>query len=226
MDLEKVLEEVFEADRSLRAAESRLLATKDRSALAQALARRVASEREKKAPGSSDRLARLADLCAQVPAQATLDALIRILDHDDPAVRTEAGEALRDLGIDRFKDVRSAVERALGAKDLHLALEELPFVLAELGDPPSVELVARFLRLGDPAAVASGIEALAAMGDPAAIEHLRKLEGDTREVTLEEEGVGELRMTVGELAQDAIAELTAESPDDPADEAPGGASRS
>jgi len=212
MEIDAALEKVFEADAALRAAEAQLLGTRDRATLQRALARRVDAERGRKGPEAAGRLVRLADLCAQACAPATLDALVRILDHQDPQVRVAAGEALVDIGIDRFQDVKGAVERAIADRSLGPALEELPFVLAELGDPPSVALVARFLELESPQAVAAGIEALAAIGDPAAIAHLRKLSQDAREVTIEEEGVGELRMTIGELSQDAIAELAAEAP--------------
>lgn len=212
MEIDAALERVFEADAALRVAEAQLLGTRDKAALEKALAKRVDRERGGKGADSAGNLARLADLCAQVVSPTTLDALVRILDHDDPQVRVAAGEALLEVGIDRFKDVRGAVERALGNSALTNALEELPFILAELGDPPSVALVARFLELPQAQAVAAGIEALAAMGDPTAIPHLRKLAQDTRDVTIAEEGVGELRMTIGELSQDAVAELTAEAP--------------
>lgn len=212
MEIEAALDQVFKADAALRAAEAQLLGTRDKAALEKALARRVDQERTRKGDDASGNLVRLADLCAQSVSTVTMDALVRILDHDDAQVRVSAGEALLEIGIDRFKDVRSAVERALVNNALGNALEELPFVLAELGDPPSVALVARFLELPQASAVAAAIEALAAMGDPAAIPHLRKLAQDARDVTIEEEGVGELRMTLGELCQDAIAELTAEAP--------------
>jgi HEAT repeat protein len=212
MDIDAALEQVFKADAALRAAEAQLLGTRDKAALEKALARRVEQERGDKGADAAGNLVRLADLCAQVVSPTTLDALVRILDHDDPQVRVAAGEALVEIGIDRFKDVRGAVERALTNPSLTNALEELPFILAELGDPPSVALVARFLELPQAQAVAAGIEALAAMGDPGAIPHLRKLAQDGRDVTIAEEGVGELRMTIGELSQDAIAELTAEAP--------------
>ena len=212
MEIAAALERVFQADAALRAAETGLLSAPDKGALGKALAERVDVELGRTGPEAAGNLVRLADLCAQVVSPGTLDALIRILDHVEPAVRVSAGEALVEIGLDRFRDVRAAVERALGNTGGKRALEELPFVLAELGDPPSVALVARFLELSDPQHVAAGVEALASMGDAAAIPHLRKLAQDAREVTIEEEGVGELRMTIGELCQDAIAELTVEAP--------------
>jgi HEAT repeat protein len=212
MEIEAALDRVFQADAALRAAEAELMGASDKGALGKALARRVEAERAKQGDDAFGNLVRLADLCVQVVSPVTMDALVHILDHGEAQVRHSAGEALLEIGIDRFKDVRAAVERALADGSLTFALEELPFVLAELGDPPSVALVARFLELPQPAPVAAAIEALAAMGDPSAIPHLRKLVQDARDVTIEEEGVGELRMTLGELSQDAIAELTTDAP--------------
>lgn len=212
MDIAAALEQVFQADAALRAAENNLLAAPDKAQLGKAFAERVDVERGKKGAEAAGNLVRLADLCAQVVSPTTIDALVRILDHSEPGVRVAAGEALVEIGLDRFRDVRAAVERALANAELTLALEELPFVLAELGDPPSVPLVARFLQVASAQVVAAAVEALASMHDPAAIPHLRKLAQDAREVTIEEEGVGELRMTIGELCQDAVAELTAEAP--------------
>ena len=212
MEIAAALDQVFQADAALRAAETKLLSEPDKALLGKAFAERVEAERGKTGPTAAGNLARLADLCAQVVSPTTLDALVSILDHAEPGVRVAAGEALLDIGHDRFRDVRTAVERALANERLTVALEELPFVLAELGDPPSVVLVARFLELPSAQAVAAAVEALASIGDPSAIPHLRKLAEDAREVTIEEEGVGELRMTIGELCQDAIAELTAGAP--------------
>src|SRR5262249_54878899 len=152
------------------------------------------------------RLERLADLCAQVPGAEMVDALVAILDDDEPSVRVAGGEALLDVGYERYAEVARGVERALDRKHAGLAMRELPWVLSEIGEPSALPLIRRFLESTDAEVVASAIEALASLGDPEAIPSLEKLTEDARAVTLEEED-DEVRTTVGVLATEAIAEL-------------------
>ncbi|MEM6959144.1 MAG: hypothetical protein AAF645_25910, partial [Myxococcota bacterium] len=111
------LNAVFEADRALRTAERSLLAG-DKSALVKELAAAVT---EAKGLGdvveASMRLERLADLCAQVPGPEMADALIAILDEDEPSVRFAAGEALLDVAYDYYAEVAHAIDRALDRGD-------------------------------------------------------------------------------------------------------------
>jgi len=88
-------------------------------------------------------------------------------------------------------------------------MEELPWVLAEVGEPSAVPLIARFLEHDDVEIVASAIEALSELGDPSAIPHLEKLEDDERVAQLEE-GDASYSATLGELAEEAIEGLSGE----------------
>jgi HEAT repeat protein len=197
---------LFDADRALRAAEDAFLESAEEKAIAHTLAEAV-----REAHGLEDadeqemRLMRLADLCAQVQGPETVDALLSILDHDEPAVRNEAGECLLDVAYERFKEVATGVERMLARGHSGHAMEELPFILCEIRDPDPIPLVARFLAHPTAEVVAAAIEALAGYGDPGAIRHLEKLTEDPREVTLPE--LEDAKASVGDLAADAIAEL-------------------
>src|SRR5690606_7180174 len=126
MGIEQELDAIFDAERALRAAERALLADKG-PALAAQLARRVEEALALEDAGEAAlRLFRLADLCAQVPGPQMADALIRILNADDLAVRNEAGEALLDVAYDRYAEVARAIERALDAGLRGPAMMELP----------------------------------------------------------------------------------------------------
>src|SRR5690606_37782897 len=112
------------------------------------------------------RLTRLADLCAQVQGPETVDALLSILDHEEPSVRNEAGECLLDVAYERFKEVALGIERLLSNGHEGHAMEELPFILCEIRDPDPIPLVARFLAHPRGEVVAAAIEALAGFNDP------------------------------------------------------------
>lgn len=203
----ELLNEIFDADRRARDVERKLLAAGDPGALADVLenatCEALALDDEDEA---EVRLVRLADLCAQVPGPRMADALIAILDHESPRVRIEAGEALRDVAYERFKEVARAIERALERKHRGLAMQELPFVLVEVHDPDPVPLMARFLEHPDANVVGAAIEALADHGDPAAIPFLMRLVDDEREAELED--LDDATATVGELARAAVEELS------------------
>lgn len=206
MTLRDHLNDIFDADRRARDAEQRLLAEGDPTALSALLA-----EATDAALGLEDedeaevRLVRLADLCAQVPGPRMADALIAILDHPSARVRVEAGEALRDVAYERFKEVARAIERALDGKRQGQAMQELPFVLTEIHDPDPLPLMVRFLDHEDPNVVAAGIEALVDYGNPAAIKHIAKLVADEREATLDE--LDDEPAAIGDLAREALDEL-------------------
>ena len=207
MKMRDELETIFRSDRTLREAETRLLAHDDAEALSDLLAAAVdealklGDRRE-----AAMRLERLSDLCAQVPGPRMADALVAILDDDDPAVRVAAGEALLDVGFERYAEVARAVERALDRTTPGLALAELPWILSEIGEPSAMRLLERFLASESSDAVASAIEALTSLGDPAAIPLLAPLCKDQRKVSIEE-GDEHVTATVGELASEAIEEL-------------------
>src|SRR5262249_45903420 len=113
-----------------------------------------------------------------------------------------AGEALEELAFDRFKEVALGIERALARLPSGSpALSELPYLLAEVGEPGCLKLLGRFLGHADADAVASAVEALVELGDPRAAHLLAPLEKDARQVQLSEED-GE-RVAIGDLAMEA-----------------------
>lgn len=208
MSLDDTLHAIFDADRAAARAEDELMAA-DRRQLAERLSAAVTDALEHPDRQESElRLRRLADLCAQVPGAAMVDALLAILDHPEPGIRAEAGDALLDVAFERFKEVARGVERALDANRRGPAMQELPFVLTEVRDPDPVPLVVRFLGHPDAMVVASAIEALAGYGDPSAAKHIEPLLEDSREATLDE--LDEFPTTIGELAQAALEELGGE----------------
>jgi HEAT repeat protein len=118
-----------------------------------------------------------------------------------------AGEAILDVGYERYAEIARATERALEQGLAGPAMAELPYVLAEIGEPSARGLIRGFLTQKSPDTVAAGIEALASLGDPAVIEDLRPLLDDQRMVQELEMDDGP-PLTVGELAQAAIDELS------------------
>jgi HEAT repeat protein len=205
MSVNDLLLSIFDAERRLRAAENELLGMQSNTvADVLSMATDTALKLED-ATEASMRLERLADLCAQVPGPKMADALIRILDHDSPQARVQAAEALRDVGYDRYAELARAIERVLDRKHDGQAMLELPWVLAEIGEPSALPLIKRFLGHAEGEVVASAIEAVMSLGDPAAIELLQPLTEDAREVELDDmEGES---ATIGDLALEAIAAL-------------------
>lgn len=205
MSANDLITQIFDAERSLRSAENQLLAMPQNSvadvlSMAVETAMTLLDDAE-----ASMRLERLADLCAQVPGPKMADALIRILDHDSPQARVQAAEALRDVGFDRYAELARAIERALDRNHEGQSMLELPWVLAEIGEPSALPLIKRFLAHEDGEVVASAIESIMSLGDPAGIELLQPLVDDEREVELDD--AEDESATVGELALEAIAAL-------------------
>ena len=207
MQLSDALQRIFDADRAVRRAESALLRGKRSEELVALLevATEQALQLEDREEGTM-RLERLADLCAQVPGPRMADALIAILGYREPRVRVAAGEALRDLGYERYAEVARAIERALDRNEQGLAMTELPWVLAEIAEPSALPLIRRFLDHPSPDAIAAAIEALAQLGEPEAGADLRRFVGDQRVVTIED-FEDETKTTLGELAEDALEML-------------------
>jgi HEAT repeat protein len=207
MALRDDLERIFDADRAMRKAETSLLRKRRAKALVDVL---VDATREALATQDHDeatmRLERLADLCAQVPGPEMTDALIAILNHDEPRVRVAAGEALRDVGFERYAEVARGIERALDRGDAGPAMSELPWVLAEIAEPSALPLIRRFLVHPEADVVAASIEALSQLGEPEAVADLQRFVDDTRIVTVED-FEDETKTTLGELAKEALVEL-------------------
>jgi HEAT repeat protein len=207
---EEHLAALFRADRAAREAEEHLFGVarkEDLVALFSAAEREAAALPDRRE--AAMRLERLADLCAQVPGPEMADTLVRILGDEDPAVRVAAGEAIVDVAYERYAEIARAVERALDAGMGGPAMTELPYVVAEIGEPSALKLIKRFLAHGEPDVVAAGIEALVTLGEPDAADAIAKLVDDTRTVALED-AEGEAELTIGELAREALEELGAE----------------
>lgn len=207
MSLPDELQRIFDADRLLQNAESVLLRKKGSEELVALLERETESalQMEDRKEGTM-RLERLADLCAQVPGPRMTDALIAILNDGEPRVRVAAGEALRDLGYERYAEMARGIERALDRNAAGLAMSELPWVLAEVAEPRALPLIRRFLDHPSADVVAAAIEALAQLHDPEALADLQRFVGDGR-VVIVEDFEDETKTTLGELAEDALEML-------------------
>lgn len=204
MSLSDELKRIFDSDRALRMAEHGLLRHKDSEELAALLERETehALTMEDRTEGTM-RLERLADLCAQVPGPRMTDTLIAILNDAEPRVRVAAGEALRDIGYERYAEVARGIERALDRKADGLAMSELPWVLAEIAEPSALALIRRFLDHPSADVVAAAIESLAQLRDPESIRDLERFVDDARIVTIED-FEDEDKTTLGDLAADAL----------------------
>lgn len=207
MSIAKALQDIFDADRRLREAEARLLEKRQSDELADLLARATEEALGHDDPDEAAmRLERLADLCAQLPGPRMTDALVAILNHPEPRVRVAAGEALRDVGFERYAEVARGVERALDSGVEGPAMSELPWVLAEIGEPSALPLIRRFLDHANADVAAAAIEALAQLQDPEAVDDLKRFIDDDRVVILEDLD-DEEKTTIGDLAADALAML-------------------
>lgn len=206
MSLTDHLDAIFAADRTLRREEAALL-KQDERALSELLATAVEQAADMEDDRESGmRLERLADLCAQVPGPDAVDTLIQILDMEEATVRVQAADALVDVAFERYAEVVRAVERALDAGRRGPAMQELPWVITEIGEPSARGLIRRFLDFEDAEIVASAVEALATLGDPEAVADLEPLLGDKRPVALDDYE-GEVSETLGQLVSEAIDTL-------------------
>lgn len=156
-------------------------------------------------PEAAAALVPLAEVLGELEGPEVSDLLVDLLGSDEPEVRFTAGRALQDLAFDRFKEVAEATERAVKRlKHDNQALRELPYVVAEVGEPGVPKILRGYLAHADAEVVASAIEALAALGDHAAIVELNKLTRDPRTVQLDEEEA-DAQASIGALAEEAIA---------------------
>lgn len=212
MSLDKSLSDLFDAERAAVAAEDRLLSSKPKE-LVPVLVRAVDEALRLRDENEAElRLRRLATLCGATEGPDTADALIRILDFDDPGVRQIAGEELEDRAYERYAEFARAVDRALDRKSEGASMLELPHIIAAVGEPSALLLLRRFLAHPDAEVCAEAIGAIAELGDRAAIEVLRTYVADQRVVSVADEEDDELQATVGQLAVDAI-ELLESAPD-------------
>jgi HEAT repeat protein len=196
------LEAVFDADRALRRAEQGLLKSNNKE-LRSLLGRAVAeAERLDNPADACMRLERLADLCAQAPGAETMDALVRMLDHDDAAVRVQACEALVDAGCERPGQFAAAVRRALGRGAPTPALEQLPWIIAEIGEPDAEQLIKPFLGFESAEIAGAAVEALISLATPEAFAAIEPLKDDRRTIELDDDGCEHgPTITIGQLVR-------------------------
>ena len=204
MAIADTLQALFDAERKSRELHASLRGEGDSALLPElAKATKVALAIEDDESEASIQLVRLALLLGDLEGAQTVDLLVDILGGASPEARIAAGEALEGLAFDRFKEVALGIERALERLPKNsAALTELPFLLAEVGEPGCAKLLGRFLQHDEAEVVASAIEALAELGDPAGIPLLAKLERDGRQVQLDDEEGGE-RVAIADLAHEA-----------------------
>ena len=202
----RALKALFDGERAARQAQDELLEADPQRVLPvlekstqEALALDATDEDE-----SSMRLVRIAGVLGEMQGGRVVDLLIEILGSDEPEARHAAGEALSGLAFERFKEVALGIERALERLPTGSpAICELPYLLAQIPEPGVVALLGRFLALADADAVASAIEAMVEMGDPAALPLLQRLSADPRRVQLEDAGGTEAEASIGELVSEA-----------------------
>jgi len=206
MSLREHLEKIFEAERTLREAESAFLEGEQKE-IEELLIQEISAASELgDSPESALRLERLTDLCAQIPSDITLELLLDILDRDIPSVTVQASEAMVDIGCDNYELLCKVAERAIGDREPGAALQELPWVVAEIANADAVQLIRKFLDHDDASIVASAVEALVSLGRPEGIEMLEPLKNDTRTVEFDEEEFGgEVIVTVGQLVTSVIS---------------------
>jgi HEAT repeat protein len=199
---EETLKALFDAERAARQHHSDLRAEGD-SKLIPVLSKATASALKlEEGEESTIQLVRIALLLGDLEGDKVVDLLIDILGGVSPEARIAAGEGLEGLAYDRFKEVALGIERAIERLPKGSpALSELPFLLAEVGEPGCAKLLGRFLQNEDAEVVASAIEAMAELGDPASIPFLAKLEKDGRQVQLDDDD-GE-RVSIADLAHEA-----------------------
>ena len=194
------VQKLFDAERTVRALHGELLREDSKALLAAvtpAAREALASKDEAEAVV---RLVRVAELLAEVPGDEATDLLVDILGTEHGEARLSAGEALAERGYSRFKELALAVERALDRlPPTSVALEELPYLLAEIPEPGVTKLLGRFLALDSAEAVSAAVEALVEVGDPAGAKLLAQLEKDSRTVSV----AGDATITIGELAREA-----------------------
>jgi hypothetical protein len=156
-------------------------------------------------PEAAAELVPIAEVLGELDGPEVCDLLIDLLGSEEPEVRFTAGRALQDLAFDRFKEVAEATERAIKRLAVNnQALRELPYVVAEVGEPGVPKVLRGYLASPDAEVVSAAIEALAALGDPAAIPELRKLGRDARTVQIDDEEA-DAQASIGTLSQEAIA---------------------
>lgn len=204
--LRRRLKVIFDAERTLRRAESELLKSNSKELRALLAGAVVEAEKLGNASEACLRLERLADLCAQVPGADTLDALIGMLDHEAPSVRIQACEALVDVGFENYRPLASAVGRALKRRQPSPGLAQLPWIIAEIGEADAEKLIQRFLDFESAEIAGAAVEALISLGSEEAFAAIEPLKDDPRVIEIDEdEGREVLSLTIGQLVRSFMA---------------------
>lgn len=201
----QLLSALLDADAQALRAHEKLRDYPDQEAVCAATVARLRSLLAADLTSAEDELAiqRLLEICSEIASEASTQAILEALGHADAVIRDAASDAALQRTYERYAEVARMVERRALPP---LALQELCFVFAQVGEPSTVRLLSGLLAHDDPEVVAAAIEALTEYGDPAATKSLSPLVGDEREVTLEHADE-EFVATIGELASEALEEL-------------------
>jgi HEAT repeat protein len=220
--IDQSLTALFNAERDVRRLHDQL-AQQPEGVLLDALTEALEAAKREDEDEATLRLVRIASLLGEFEGPRVVDALIDVLASEHPEARHAAGEQLEELAFERFKEVALGVERALKRlPEGSPALQELPYILADVPEPGVTKLLGQFLKHKDADAVAAAIEGLVQVGDPAAVRLIEPLLEDERTVELEDDGGdSSTEVTLGELAEDALDMLSGEDDDEDAQPAPG-----
>ncbi len=217
--LDQTLSNLFDAERRVRDLHDEISDADPAEVLGAVERALPAALKESDEREASLRLERLALLLGEMEGPRPVDLLIDIVGSDLSDARATAGEQLEGLAFDRFKEVAKGIERALKRLPAGSpALPELPYVIAEVPEPGVVKLLEQFLKHEDPDAVAAAIEVGVEIGDPSFAKHLEPLEDDSRTVEMADDSGEPAEVTIGELAQDALAifsDVEGEDDDEP-----------
>ncbi|MBL8603282.1 MAG: HEAT repeat domain-containing protein [Myxococcales bacterium] len=201
------LQAIFKADRVLHEAIQTFALGGEASARVDAMGKAIEAALQHDDTDESElRLIRLAELLGDETGPQVVKLLLKVFNHEEPSVRAAAGESLLELGYARYAELARGIEKLIEDGKATTALSEVPYLLAEIGEPGGVKLCVRLLKHADGDVVGAAVEALAMLGDPVAIRDLEKLKNDKRAVHSEEElEAGEV--TVGELVKEALEHL-------------------
>ena len=207
-----LLRRIFEADHALRLAQAEFFTTGADDARLDALeAAAEAAWNDPNPEESAAHLIRVATLLGELSGPRSCKLLLRLLDHEEPEVRLPAGEALQDLAYSRYAEVARAMEKLIDEGTAVTALSEVPYILAEIGEPGGVKLCLRLLKHSSADVVAAAIESLANLGDGSIVKDIEKLRNDRRTVALDDDPEAE-EVSLGDLAAEAIEHLRALNP--------------
>jgi HEAT repeat protein len=149
---------------------------------------------------------RVAEMLLGLESEGAIRSLGSGLGHANEDVRMISGDAFLHIASEGLEKVMPVIDDALEKGGL--IAEEIPFLLMDADLPEATDVLIRFLDQKDPEIVASAIEALAELGDPAAVPALNKFSKDERTVTAEADGTEQAKWTIGQLCEEAIEMLS------------------